>query len=564
MKKLFTFFVASMLLSLGTIYAQSGEVIDRFYWEVTTNIAYGDGYNPDGTTGMPGDMFDDSGTTFFAFVKSGKKLNDFSQPDDELVSFTIDMGYEEEFNHILWMHRTNHAYNYLRVYAIDIEGSNDGENFTKINTDGIVWIPNGAGYSGTKTNKEEAYHEIRIPQSSYRYVRVTVVKWSDNYKGGDYPVDDPLYTGDGATSGNTCQIGEFGLMQLEGANITALNAAFENALEISTDDYPLGNDVGEYSEELWNALQDKIVEVSDFIGDFDTTVEQETVDALVAELNKTIKDFKDSKKIIWEVANVYDRSSWTVTTQTIDDYGHVPDGETGKPEHILDGVGSTFLSLVKPGKSYKPNEEVEYFESAGFIPGFTVDTKQNTPFDHILWQHRAVNSFNFLRVFAIDLEGSDDGEEFTPIVENLWIPNKAGYSSGAGVPDPDIYQIAVPQSNYRYIRANYVVWSDVYEGGMFPEEDPLFTEDGAASGSTVQVAEFGLRQVQEYTSVGAEKASDLNIFISNRMVQTTIANAQLIVYNLNGQQLDAKKQLQPGVYIVQVEGLTGAQKVLVK
>lgn len=46
---------------------------------------------------------------------------------------------------------------------------------------------------------------------------------------------------------------------------------------------------------------------------------------------------------------LYLTDGWTVKTSV--DYGYCPDGTTGKPEDILDGELTTFLSLVKPGKT---------------------------------------------------------------------------------------------------------------------------------------------------------------------------------------------------------------------
>lgn len=156
----------------------------RLFWTVTTSVSYG--YVPDGTTGMAKDMFDNNNTTFFGVTKPGKTYNDCHTPADHIPYFVVDMKSAQTFNYIRWNHRTNSSYDYLRVWGIDIAGSNDGETWTDIQSD--IAIPY-ANYSIT--------HYLTIPESTYRYVKVMLTKWSDN--------------SGGSTSGSTMQIAEFGL-----------------------------------------------------------------------------------------------------------------------------------------------------------------------------------------------------------------------------------------------------------------------------------------------------------------------------------------------------------------
>ncbi len=180
-----------------------------------------------------------------------------------------------------------------------------------------------------------------------------------------------------------------------------------------------------------------------------------------------------------------DRRFWGVTTQTATDYGYVVDGSTGAPEHLFDDNGRTFLSLVKPGKSYGSVPG----QSSDFIPSFTVDMQSEQTFDYFIWRHREANGWNYLRVFAIEMEGSNDGENFTPVNggEMLWIPNVGGYVGGVSSNDNTIYEIDLPESSYRYVRVKLVMWSDIYSGGHLD-----YPGSGAASGSTMQVSEFGV------------------------------------------------------------------------
>lgn len=184
-------------------------------------------------------------------------------------------------------------------------------------------------------------------------------------------------------------------------------------------------------------------------------------------------------------SELIDRLFWGVTTQTDTDYGYVVDGSTGAPQHLFDGVGTTFLSLVKPGKSYGSVPR----QSADFIPSFVVDMKSTQTFNYFTWRHRQGNNYNYLRVYAVNLEGSNDGEVFTPINggEMIWIPNAAGYAGSKSTADNTTYTIDIPESSYRYVRVKLVMWSDIYKG-----QHPDHPGNGAASGSSMQVSEFGL------------------------------------------------------------------------
>lgn len=180
-----------------------------------------------------------------------------------------------------------------------------------------------------------------------------------------------------------------------------------------------------------------------------------------------------------------DRLFWTVKTQTDSDYGHAVDGSTGAPEHLFDGAGNTFLSLVKPGKSFGSIPR----QSPDVMPSFTIDMKSQQTFNYFTWRHRQGNNMNYLRVYGVKVEGSNDGENFAAIKGNeiIWIPNEGGYSGSVSKADNTTYSIDLPESSYRYVRVILVMWSDIYKG-----QHPNYAGNGASSGSTMQVSEFGL------------------------------------------------------------------------
>jgi len=202
--------------------------ISHVNWTVTTQTGTGYDYVRDGwsatlgefTTGQPEHLFDGDAGTYLSLCKPGKGYSPGNgadpiptQPSDFLPSFTVDMKSQQSFNYIKWCHRygNNPAgggnnYNYLRVYGVNVYGSNDGSAFTQINTEGLVWIPNVNGYVGQGGTADPTVYTIEIPASTYRYVKIELAMWSDIYnsQNSDYP-------GTGAAAGSSMQIGEFGL-----------------------------------------------------------------------------------------------------------------------------------------------------------------------------------------------------------------------------------------------------------------------------------------------------------------------------------------------------------------
>lgn len=159
--------------------------LTRLLWTVKSSLDYG--YCPDGTTGLPEHMFDNNATTFFSLVKPGKTYNDRYTPATHIPYFIVDMKSVQKFNYVRWNHRSSNTNDYLRVWGIDIAGSNDGENFTDIQSDIVVPVT-----SNTAT------YRLPVATSEYRYVKIYLSKWSDNSVGG-------------STTGSTMQVAEFGL-----------------------------------------------------------------------------------------------------------------------------------------------------------------------------------------------------------------------------------------------------------------------------------------------------------------------------------------------------------------
>lgn len=154
---------------------------------------------------------------------------------------------------------------------------------------------------------------------------------------------------------------------------------------------------------------------------------------------------------------VLDRTNWTVSTfaKYSNGQNYVTDNNTGKPEHILDGNPGTYLSMVKPGKTYGI-----YVGTTD--PNFTVDMKETQTFNYFYWLHRNQNP-SYLQVLSVDIYGSNDNVNFEKInnetinfMENFY---KNQYFD-------------IPESTYRYVKVQYRSYS--------------------SGGSSAQVAEFGL------------------------------------------------------------------------
>lgn len=152
-----------------------------------------------------------------------------------------------------------------------------------------------------------------------------------------------------------------------------------------------------------------------------------------------------------------DRDSWTVATfaKYANGQNYVTDGNTGKPEDILDGKQNTYLSMIKPGKSMSGYEGTT-------DPNFTVDMQEAQTFNYFYWQHRKQNN-GFLQVLSVDIYGSNDNVSFTKINDEVISIVEDLY---------DIQYFNIPESTYRYVKVQYRSYS--------------------SGGSSAQVAEFGL------------------------------------------------------------------------
>lgn len=152
-----------------------------------------------------------------------------------------------------------------------------------------------------------------------------------------------------------------------------------------------------------------------------------------------------------------DRTNWTITSSHVP----IPDGSIGGDNtvYLFDNNNNTGLSLYKPGKQGTPKED---------LVGFTVELSTATPINAFRLTHRKFG-YDRLSPYAIDLLGSNDGENFTVIFQNIPTLYVAGSS------EVQVTRM-LPLGNTEAYKFVKIVYSN-YD---------------AANGNTVQVMEFEL------------------------------------------------------------------------
>ena len=86
----------------------------------------GKDYQPDGSTGMPNDIFDGKLNTYYSTNKPGKNGAPSSGYTPGLI---IDMQSEVTFNYFYWGHRSTNSYAFLRPEKMNVYGSHDGSTY---------------------------------------------------------------------------------------------------------------------------------------------------------------------------------------------------------------------------------------------------------------------------------------------------------------------------------------------------------------------------------------------------------------------------------------------------
>jgi hypothetical protein len=158
-------------------------------------------------------------------------------------------------------------------------------------------------------------------------------------------------------------------------------------------------------------------------------------------------------------------SGWTLETEDIISDGtwevtvshQLPQADPNRPEYLVDGNANTFLSLIKPGRTF---EGISI--PAGDVVWATVDFKKEIEFTSVVLTNRNFNAW--LNTQAVTFYGSNDGVTFTLI-------------KSAELPNATVNEVKLDAAvKYRYLKMTYDQWH--------------------ASGSTMQFSQLGLKNVK--------------------------------------------------------------------
>lgn len=196
-----------------------------------------------------------------------------------------------------------------------------------------------------------------------------------------------------------------------------------------------------------------------------TTIAGGEVEIQISPLDEELNAGVAPVSLAFNVKSWNERTNWKISTSITYNNGknYIVDGATGNPEHIFDDDLATYLSLVKPGKTYGSDKA----DGIDVPLYFIVDMGMPQSINYFTWGHRSSNTQPYLRVWGVALFGSNDGETFVEIAKDIAIDSSLN----------ELMTFNIPESSYRYIKVQYTDWSDL---------------NGVTSGSTIQVAEFNV------------------------------------------------------------------------
>lgn len=303
-------------------------------------------------------------------------------------------------------------------------------------------------------------------------------------------------------------------------NFLALEELVAKAVVMNAAGYPVGNAENQYSQEKWDAFTATRTAALDLLNK--TTATQEEVDAMVTLLQTAIDELKASQNPTY-FASTSEKEYWYLVRD-----------RRATPSYWKMGIQDVTVETPHQQLSMVKNKPTEVTDSVMFKlvkaegkSGYSIYGKAN--------KNQAITA--------------DQGGNFIGIDEFLdpttWILTKTTtypIYSLIQIEDENGEAIPAAQINSYATSATIKFW----EGG---QGDPgnCWTFEPAVE-----------------TSVKEVKANELRIFVVNRTILSENPTDRLVVYNINGQQVNAKKQLSQGVYIVRIEGKAGAAKVVVR
>jgi hypothetical protein len=328
------------------------------------------------------------------------------------------------------------------------------------------------------------------------------------------------YPGDGANDlGNNWEFIE--RIEVGQTDFTALKTLVAEAIRMTTETYPTGAAENQYPQDKWDAFVAARTQALALVEKEETDPQpaQEEVDNMIITLQAAIDDLKASQNPGFYASNetvthwytLSDRratkSFWkigdlTSSTDTIENRLIMVKGQ---PAIITDSLLFKVVKAEEPFMGYYIYNKLDETKAiTGDVALNFIGINDTIPTATWLLDKSTVASH-----YLISIEGT--GEQVNSYA-GYAPPFIAFYSGGA----------ADPGNNWKFTPA------------------------------------------VPTTSVKDLKADEFRVFVVNRMIIAENADLRLTVYNINGQKMDATRQLAQGVYIVRAGGKAKAVKVIVR
>lgn len=352
------------------------------------------------------------------------------------------------------------------------------------------------------------------------YTEGDKTKQLNSYASYSPPFIGFYYPGEGRNdNGNNWEFVE--LVEFGQTDFTDLKALIATAIRMTAENYPTGNAENQYPQDKWDTFVAVRTAALALVEKENETPQptQNEVDEMIITLQITIDELKASQnpgfyastdtQTYWYTLNDYrtTKSYWklgalTSSTDTIENQLIMV---KGKPEVITDSL------LFKVVKAEEPYAGYFIYSKLDDVNPITGDANINfigindtIPSATWLFEKSTVPSH-----YIISLEGFGNQINSYAGYEPPFI---AFYDGGA----------ADPGNNWKFTPA------------------------------------------VPTTSVIDINTEKINVKVINRTIVSANAGDKLMIYNIRGQRVEADRQLSQGIYIVRIEGQTGATKVVVR
>ncbi|OJX91782.1 MAG: hypothetical protein BGP01_02865 [Paludibacter sp. 47-17] len=301
-------------------------------------------------------------------------------------------------------------------------------------------------------------------------------------------------------------------------DFTALKTLVATAVAMTEAQYPTGTAENQFSPEKWNVFVSIRTAAVDMVAreTSGTPPTQSEVDAMLDALQTAIDELKASQNPPVLVSDNV-TSHWYM----VRDY-RSPNASWWKIDSI--GESANRLAMIKSATAPQTNDSLlfKFVKAADPLTGYLIYSK--------------LDETNAL---SADIGGNfiGFGAEMIPTSFVYEASNKANY-----------FLLKVEEggnqlNSYAGYNPPYIAF---YAGG---------TADPGNNWTFVPA---------QLTGVEKSPVTDLGIYVQDRRILSNNSTDKLNVFNISGQRVNANTQLNPGIYIVKVEGKAGAAKVMVR